>query len=114
MAKSGAGNSRCTDVATVAGMAIGGWMSGGIFDLSGSYRAAFLNGMAWNRSIWQSPSGSSSAACFLEGVPRLTTRNDHAWIFRLRQLLRHSPALSYKTDLISMNGKQPVLSRSEL
>ena len=25
-----------------------GWMSGAIFDLTGSYRAAFLNGIAWN------------------------------------------------------------------
>jgi len=30
------------------GMALGGWMSGAIFDLTGSYRAAFLNGVAWN------------------------------------------------------------------
>jgi MFS family permease len=30
------------------GMALGGWMSGAIFDLSGSYRAAFLNGTVWN------------------------------------------------------------------
>jgi hypothetical protein len=29
-------------------MAIGGWMSGAIYDLTGSYRAAFLNGIAWN------------------------------------------------------------------
>jgi MFS family permease len=35
-------------MATVVGMAIGGWMSGEIFDLTGSYRAAFLNGIAWN------------------------------------------------------------------
>ena len=35
-------------MATVAGMAIGGWMSGEIFDLTGSYQAAFLNGIAWN------------------------------------------------------------------
>jgi MFS family permease len=34
--------------ATVLGMALGGWMSGKIFDLTGSYRAAFLNGIAWN------------------------------------------------------------------
>ena len=27
-------------------MALGGWMSGAIFDLTGSYRAAFLNGIA--------------------------------------------------------------------
>jgi hypothetical protein len=38
---------RCADVATVAGMVIiGGWMSGGIFDLTGSYRAAFLEAIA--------------------------------------------------------------------
>ena len=35
-------------MATVAGMAIGGWMSGEIYDLTGSYQAAFLNGIAWN------------------------------------------------------------------
>jgi MFS family permease len=35
-------------MATLAGMALGGWMSGWIFDLTGSYRAAFLNGIGWN------------------------------------------------------------------
>jgi len=30
------------------GMALGGWMSGLIFDLTGSYRAAFANGFLWN------------------------------------------------------------------
>ena len=35
-------------MATLCGMALGGWMSGVIFDLTGSYRAAFLNGTAWN------------------------------------------------------------------
>jgi MFS family permease len=34
--------------ATVIGMALGGWMSGAIYDLTGSYQAAFLNGIAWN------------------------------------------------------------------
>ena len=34
--------------ATMLGMALGGWMSGMIFDLTGSYRMAFLNGIAWN------------------------------------------------------------------
>ncbi len=34
--------------ATVLGMALGGWMSGEIYDLTGSYQAAFLNGIAWN------------------------------------------------------------------
>jgi MFS family permease len=33
---------------TMLGMALGGWMSGRIFDLTGSYRAAFVNGIAWN------------------------------------------------------------------
>jgi MFS family permease len=35
-------------MATLIGMAVGGWLSGVIFDLTGSYRAAFLNGLAWN------------------------------------------------------------------
>jgi MFS family permease len=34
--------------ATLAGMALGGWMSGAIYDETGSYRAAFLNGIGWN------------------------------------------------------------------
>jgi MFS family permease len=33
---------------TVMGMALGGWLSGWIYDLTGSYEAAFLNGIAWN------------------------------------------------------------------
>jgi MFS family permease len=33
---------------TMLGMALGGWMSGKIFDLTGSYNAAFANGVAWN------------------------------------------------------------------
>jgi MFS family permease len=35
-------------MATVIGMAGGGWLSGVIFDYSGSYQAAFLNGLIWN------------------------------------------------------------------
>jgi len=35
-------------MATLFGMALGGWMSGAIFDWTGSYRAAFVNGFAWN------------------------------------------------------------------
>jgi len=34
--------------ATLIGMALGGWMSGKVFDLTGSYHAAFLNGVGWN------------------------------------------------------------------
>jgi MFS family permease len=33
---------------TLIGMSLGGWMSGRIFDLTGSYQAAFVNGIAWN------------------------------------------------------------------
>ncbi len=35
-------------MATMFGMALGGWMSGAVFDATGSYRAAFINGLAWN------------------------------------------------------------------
>jgi MFS family permease len=35
-------------MATLLGMALGGWLSGLVFDLTGSYKAAFLNGIAWN------------------------------------------------------------------
>jgi len=34
--------------ATIVGMALGGWMGGALFDLTGSYHAAFINGIAWN------------------------------------------------------------------
>ena len=51
-------------MATVAGMAVGGWMSGAIFDVTGSYRAAFVNGIAWNLV-------NVAIAVFLIGRPRL-------------------------------------------
>ena len=35
-------------MATMIGMALGGWMSGKVFDLTGSYHAAFVNGVIWN------------------------------------------------------------------
>ncbi|MGB3245489.1 MAG: MFS transporter [Sulfitobacter sp.] len=35
-------------MATILGMALGGWMSGVIYDLSGSYQLAFVNGIVWN------------------------------------------------------------------
>jgi len=35
-------------MASLLGMALGGWMSGAIFDVAGSYRAAFLAGLGWN------------------------------------------------------------------
>ena len=34
--------------ASVFGMSFGGWVSGVIFDATGSYAAAFINGLAWN------------------------------------------------------------------
>jgi MFS family permease len=51
-------------MATVVGMALGGWMSGEIFDLTGSYQAAFLNGIAWNLL-------NMSIACWLLFGPRI-------------------------------------------
>jgi len=33
---------------TIIGMAGGAWMGGVLFDMTGSYRAAFINGIAWN------------------------------------------------------------------
>jgi MFS family permease len=35
-------------MATLVGMAFGGWVSGLIFDYTGSYQAAFAHGLAWN------------------------------------------------------------------
>jgi MFS family permease len=35
-------------LASVVGMSLGGWVSGVIFDATGSYAAAFLNGLGWN------------------------------------------------------------------
>ena len=35
-------------MATVFGMAVGGWLTGVIFDWTGSYRAAFVHGIGWN------------------------------------------------------------------
>ena len=37
-----------TLTATLMGMAIGGWLTGAIYDWTGSYQAAFLNGVLWN------------------------------------------------------------------
>jgi len=51
---------------TVLGMALGGWMSGKIFDVTGSYQMAFFNGIAWNVL------NLSIAIWLLRGVTRRT------------------------------------------
>ena len=35
-------------MATILGMALGGWLSGWIHDVTGSYQLAFVNGIVWN------------------------------------------------------------------
>ena len=54
---------------TLLGMALGGWMSGKVFDLTGSYHAAFVNGIAWNllnlsiaATLWYRTRGVRAAA----------------------------------------------------
>ena len=58
-------------MASLVGMALGGWLSGKIFDVSGSYDAAFINGVAWNAlnmvivwwlyRRWKNQSGAATA-----------------------------------------------------
>ena len=35
-------------MSAIIGMAVGGWMTGAIFDLTSSYQAAIINGVVWN------------------------------------------------------------------
>jgi len=64
-------------MATLLGMALGGWMSGAVFDLTGSYQAAFVNGIAWNLLnlaivgflLWR-----ASALGLIRGWPRVGRR----------------------------------------
>ncbi|MEC9345487.1 MAG: MFS transporter [Pseudomonadota bacterium] len=51
---------------TILGMALGGWMSGEIYDYTGSYAAAFVNGIAFNLV-------NMSVAAWLLLGPRLAT-----------------------------------------
>ena len=55
-------------MATLLGMALGGWLPGWIFDLTGSYRAAFANGIAWNLVT------TTIALLLLARARRLSTR----------------------------------------
>jgi sugar phosphate permease len=60
-------------MATLLGMALGGWMSGVIFDLTGSYQAAFVNGIAWNLinvsiMVWLLMRSRSRSASFAPAV----------------------------------------------
>ena len=55
------------------GMALGGWMSGAIFDLTGSYKAAFVNGLAWNLL------NLSIAAWLLLRARRILNRQRRRW-----------------------------------
>jgi MFS family permease len=50
-------------MATIVGMALGGWMSGAIYDMTGSYQAAFINGIIWNLL-------NLGVALWLLGLPR--------------------------------------------
>jgi MFS family permease len=50
-------------MATIIGMALGGWMSGALFDLTGSYQSAFVNGILWNLL-------NLAIAVWLLGLPR--------------------------------------------
>ena len=60
-------------MATLFGMALGGWMSGAIFDHTGSYRAAFLNGLVWNMInativLWSDATVYAQIGCSVEIV----------------------------------------------
>ena len=61
---------------TIAGMALGGWLSGVIYDQTGTYQAAFINGIAWNALnlsiavwlLWRSTSGSRTRGHRMQGA----------------------------------------------
>ena len=87
-------------MATVVGMAIGGWMSGAIFDLTGSYRAAFLNGIGFNLL------NMTIAFCLLSGRLRsagelrpLAGRYRGVTPWRRRSASRLSPVQDQKSQL---------------
>jgi MFS family permease len=62
-------------MATLFGMAFGGWISGAIFDWTGSYRAAFINGIGWNAlnlsiAFWLLRRSSSTPPMAAPAFPR--------------------------------------------
>ena len=73
-------------MASLFGMALGGWMSGAIFDLTGSYRAAFLNGIAWNL---------------------LNVSIVLVLLWRVRRLTRAHPARVTPQQLLPRHSRQP-------
>jgi MFS family permease len=72
-------------MATLFGMALGGWMSGAIFDWTGSYTAAFVNGIGWNLL-------NVSIVCFLlwqqRRLPPVRAGADEAFGARLGKVHR--------------------------
>ncbi len=68
-------------MATLFGMAFGGWISGVIFDLSGTYAAAFAHGILWNLvpvsiGLWLlvRPTERGRVAGLIRGAPHACSR----------------------------------------
>ena len=69
-------------MATLLGMALGGWMSGKIYDWTGNYTAAFVNGIGWNLLnvslvcflLWQRYGRSGDDAHMLRGQENLAQK----------------------------------------
>ena len=66
-------------MSTILGMALGGWMSGAIFDATGSYWQAFANGFLWNLSTSPSCCSSWRAARTARGTPEPTDLDGPTW-----------------------------------
>ena len=64
---------------TLAGMALGGWLAGAIYDWTGSYAAALVNGIAWTMAnmaiaFWLLRQMCGSAAVLGAAAPIWRTR----------------------------------------